>query len=612
MGGAPELEVAKGLIANARQRLDANQLDAAMRLAERARDLFFGADDIQGACTGARLAAVARTRRGDLGGARELYEWIADEAASNDLQGWVATARTELGNLAEMTGDLLIARREHLAAEAAAGASGRDDLVAMTRGNLGRIRQRLGELDLAHADFLAALARFQAAGSAMGAINARICIGDVCRQLGRIDEASEAFDVAWSEARAVGHERLEALAALNVGHAARDLGRRDQATRAFARTLELGDSTGDQHLLGGGHLGLGLLLAETGPAEDALGQFEAAEKAFLAAGQVSNVVACAVNAAAITCRLGDLADGRARMERALEVLENVGDARGAAEVRLALAEVALAMSEATSAETFIAKANADDHGPRVQRRAGLLGLRLAMRAMEIETAHVLRTSVGGLGDDLSVSERFALDLVEVELDLLTGARGVLDRAVGVADGLDAHTTPREAAAAAATIGSVALWLGAFDLAAERLDAAWRAWERLREPLGQAAVTDAQTRLALLTGGAVDVPALTARAGHLDALGAVDAAQSLRVLVAIAQLRDQRAMTPEDRETDAVDAALLARVRSGHRLGLWSDLWLAATVLRDADFALEAEAMQRDLEIWAPAWAASSSDLEAEG
>ncbi len=612
MGGAPELEVAKGLIASARQRLDANQLDAAMRLAERARDLYFGADDVQGACTGARLAAVARSRRGDLGGARELYEWIADEAGHTDLQGWVATARTELGNLAELTGDLLIARREHLAAEVAAGASGRDDLIAMTRGNLGRVRQRLGELELALADFDAALARFQAAGSAMGAINARICIGDVCRQLGRIDEASAAFDQAWSEARAVGHERLEALAALNVGHAARDLGRRDQAARAFARTLELGEATGDEHLLGGGRLGLGLLLAETGPAEEALAQFEAAEQAFLAAGQLSNVVACAVNAAAITCRLGALADGRGRMERALSVLENVADARGAAEVRLALAEVALAMSEASSAESFIADANADEHGPRVQRRAGMLGLRLALRSMEIETALALRATVTGLGEDLSVSERFALDLIEVEIDLLTGTRGVLDRAVGVADGLDARTTPREAAAAAATVGAVALWLGAFDLAAEKLAHAARSWDQLREPLGQAAALDALTRLALLTGAAVDVPALAERAARLDDLGALDAAQSLRVLTAIAQVRDQRLASPEDDGTEAVDAALLARVRSGHRLGLWSDLWLAATVLRDADFAMEAESMQRELEIWAPAWAASSRDLEPQG
>ena len=610
MGGAPELEVAKGLIANARQRLDANQLDAAMRLAERARDLFFGADDVQGACTGARLAAVARSRRGDFGGARELYEWIAEEGAANELHGWVATARTELGNLAEMSGDLHIARGEHVAAEAAANASGRDDLVAMTRGNLGRVRQRLGELDLAHEDFITALDRFVAAGSPMGAINARICIGDVCRQLGKLEEASEAFDLAWNEARAVGHERLEALAALNVGHSARDLGRRDQAARAFSRTLELGESTGDDHLLGGGHLGLGLLLAETGPAEDALAQFEAAERAFLAAGQVSNVVACAVNAAAITCRLGDLADGRARMERALLVLESASDARGAAEVRLALAEVALAMADAASAEEFIAAADADEHGPRVQRRAGLLGLRLALRSMEMETAFALRATVGRLGDDLSVSERFAFDLVEVELDLLSGARGVLDRAVGVADGLDARATPREAAAAAATVGAVALWLGAYDLAAEKLAAAAESWEHLREPLGQAAALDSLARLALLTGAPLDVGELGARASRLDDLGAVDAAHSLRVLIAIAQVRAQRSETPEDDQTDVVDAALLARVRSGHRLGLWSDLWLAATVLRDADFAAEAEGMQRELEIWAPAWALSSHDLAA--
>ena len=92
--------------------------------------------DLQSACAAARMAAVARARRSDVGGARELYEWIAEEAEPAAMHGWAATARTELGSIAETLGDLHGALDQHERAAVAAGQAPRADPGARSDGEV--------------------------------------------------------------------------------------------------------------------------------------------------------------------------------------------------------------------------------------------------------------------------------------------------------------------------------------------------------------------------------------------------------------------------------------------------------------------------------------------
>lgn len=600
MGGPPDLEIAQGMLRGARERLAAGQLDAAASMAERARDLFHAAEAVGPACEAARLAAATRMRRGDLGGARALYEWVAEEGQADALAHEVALARTELGGIAEAAGDLRQALDEHIAAFSAAVSSDRVDLQAIARGNLGRLRQRSGELEAARADLEASRAGFLEAGVPSGAVNATICLGDLCRQEGHIDQARARFEQAQREAAELGHVRLESLAALNLGHAARDQGDRDAAARAFERAAELAERTREPLVVGGARLGLGLVLAEVGPIGPALTHFEAAEAVFLGAGNAQAAIAATVNAASLSCRLGDLHAGRERMIKAIEVLEVIGDGRGSHEVGLALAEVAVAMGQLGEAETLLERyADASRFATRLGRRRALLEARLAARALQIDSA------VAALAEadhpSLQGSEAFGHRLAALEIGLLAGQRGVQGEAMALCDETDERENPREAAAGRTVAGLCAYWLDERELAREQLEEAVRLWRRVGETVGLAAALELQARLDLLDGGPLDVDALEPVEAVLREGGALDTADGIALLLRIHAHRQavQRGELPEG--ADDLLELLGRRIRRIHRLGVWSDLHLIARLFGDAEAADEADALAADGAPAAPAW-----------
>ncbi len=607
MATSSDARLARSLLASARERLQAQQLDVAGRLAERARDVFVDAGDLQSACAAARMAAVARARRSDVGGARELYEWIAEEAEPAAMHGWAATARTELGSIAETLGDLHGALDQHERAAVAAGQAHRADLVAMARGNLGRIRQRFGDLDQAHDDYEAAHQGFLAAGSPLGAINALICIGDLYRQRARLDEAARIFAEAFAAAEREGQPRLAALAALNSGHAARDLGERDRATTMFDRTLEIGAELQDPQLIGGGRLGFGLMLAESGPAEEALAHFEAAEAAFQAAGTLPNAIACAVNAASIQCRLGHLEAGRSRMEQAYKLLQAVGDARGAAEVHLALAEVMTARGDVKGVRAMLETVDVAPHGPRLVRRAAWLRTRIALHGLSLAEARVALAEATALGEERTATEQFAMDLAQLEMSVLAGERGVLDRAMTLRHGDGKALGPREDAAATAIAGWVATWVGALDLGAELLTEAVALWGQLGEPIAIAAAEDMRARVTLLSRTPVNVAALRERAVQMRTAGATDVADSLEITALVGACV---AEAPPGETPSAVARklrqALRMRIAQGRLQGAWQDACLAAAVLDDVRWLREATSLEAGQRLCRPAWTAASA------
>lgn len=592
--------MARGLLRGARERMAAGQFDAAAGLAERARDLFHEHEAIGPSCEAARVAAATRMRRGDLGGARALYEWVAEEGAAGELAHEIALARTELGGIAEAIGDLRQALDEHQASSLAAERSERQDLIAIARGNLGRLRQRSGELDQARLDLEASRDGFLAAGVLGGAINATICLGDLCRQEGRLDDARQAFEQALAQADGAGSTRLASLAALNLGHVARDLGDRDRAARAFERAADLAEETGEALVIGGARLGLGLILADAGPIEPALQQFEAAESVFLASGNAQATIAATVNAASLSCRLGELQSGRERMVKALEVLGAIGDGRGEAEIGLALAEVAVAMGDLSSAQDYLERfAEAGRFATRLERRRTMLEARLDLRALLPESAAA--TLAGAEDPAASGSELFAYRMARIEVDLLLGERGVLEEAMVLADEADAGVAPREAAAAATLAGHCAAWLGVFDVAEARLGAAIRLWERTGERMGLAGALDALARVHILLGRQPETDRLVVLEAALRAGGAVDAADGIALTLALVDhLRAERAdESPED--LGAMATPLAQRSRRGHRIGVWSDLHLIARVLDDLEAVEEADALAADGRPAAPAW-----------
>jgi tetratricopeptide (TPR) repeat protein len=620
MAAPAELEVAHGLLQSARVRASKGHFDAGARLAERARELFFAADAVAPAFEAARIAAELRARCGDLAGARELHEWVVEEGDRAERFSDVAQARSELGSIAEATGDLHRAVQEHDSAYIAASRSERPDLVAMARGNLGRLLQRQGDLRAARAHLEAARDGFRSAGVASGAINAMICLGDLERQLGQLSAARTTFLGAVGAAHDIGHDRLEALASLNLGHAARDLGEREAAVVAFERASELAGPIAEPLVQGGARLGLGLVLADNGPADIAYQHFEAAEAIFLSFGNVQTAVAATVNAAAIACRMGRLNEGHRRMRKALTTLEEIGDTRGEHEVGLALAEVALAMGHVDETHSLLARYDEPAiFGPRMVRRQQLLETRLAARALQVDLAVSLLQARGAdtaapsaeqdsAGQDgaqqaeLTAGESFALSMLRVEIGLLAGQRGVLDEAMSLAAGVEAHSAPREAAAAANIVGLVLLWLGELESALASFVHASSLWRRLGERIGLATALDGCARVQLLLGLSVELPELRELCDELRDGGATDSADGLALLIGVAQHAEamQRGELPE--ELGVAADTLARRARRGNRLAVWADLHLIARVLEDDDAAEEAAELARASSPAAPMWA----------
>ena len=576
-------EVAIALMSSAQERMVEGELTVAAKLAERARDLFIEAEDAKSACGAAAIAGHARMRSGDLASARAAFEWVRTEASERGLVAQEISAATDLGALMELGGDLDGALMLHRIILERSREQSDPMGTANAAGNVGRLLTRLLRHDEAESLLQESLLGFEALGHEAGQANAHICMGDLRRADGKNAEAEVHFERASELTRSEEFAPLRAMALLNIGHLRRERGDLAAGLEAFAASAKIAESLGDVQGIARARLAEGMALADRAEPEEALACFEQAEAAFVEMGQPGAALAASVNKAAVQCRLGKLREGQQLLESALTVLTHIGDTRAVQEVSFALCEVALGLGDAGRAEGLLAETqqlttDAEDGaeilGPRLQLRARLIESRLAMRSLLFEQGAAAAQLPAEL--EPTPGERFAVDLVQAELAVLSGDSSAETRIDGLEALADATVSPREIVAARVMRGQHQLWMGRLDLARPTYLRVRSLWRELHEPIPEMQAQAALWWIDLLSG---EVPTLgEARMLEADARasGLIDTADALACLATTIELVAGRRVGADGvAGPDRVIAAVAPLILRGNRLSAAVALALAA-------------------------------------
>jgi tetratricopeptide (TPR) repeat protein len=592
-----ERAVAVELFRQASSRLHQGQLLVAARLSERARDVFQGIGDAEGACASASQLGRVRLRQGRLDDAHACFAWAREEAARRGLQARELAALTELGALHELSGQLPQAVAIHR--EVLERQRQRDDNlgIAIAAGNVGRLLPRLAPRhhegqdpaqalqDDARALLDEARQRFEVGGSVPGVANTWICLGDLERAAGRLDAAELAFAQVVERTRE-GQPGLHALALLNLGHVQRDRGQVTEALATFTTSATVAAGIGDRQGMARARLALTMLGADSRPLHETEADFASVEADFRALGQPAGALTAAVNRAAILCRLGQLPEGRRLLETGRSQLESQGDRLATLEVTLALADIALTQGDTERLEALLATAPVDKCPPRLLVRRKVLEIRRLVRSLALDPAEALLATV----DDavLSASESLGVALQRAEIRTLRGHPE--SRAGLVALAGRENLGPREALSIQSALAADAFWRGDLRDAAAGAALALEEWQARSEPLSLASVACLRFRVALLRDDAPEPATLDQALTHALAAEARDLAASVRLLQAIAR-RDGEAVRQEREVLQA----------HGHRGAALIGTLLAAQVLADRDLAGEAAAMLASVAVAAPGW-----------
>lgn len=592
--------VAVGLFKEASANMAQGKLTVAARLAGRAREVFLTAGDVDGACAAASLEGRIEARAGRLQIARDSFAWAVEEAERRGLEARALSALTELGTLAELTGDLQAAVAIHRQVLERQRKRQDEQGVAVAAGNVGRLLPRLApgrsDAESAQAEARALLdearQRFEAAGNAAGAANAWMCLADLERSAGRLQAAAQAFEAVAQTTEQAGLHALAAVAHLNLGHVRRDRGDLDGALTAYQTSRDLALRLGDRLSVARADQALAMAKADIDAPEVTEQAFARVEAEFRAIGQPAGALSAAVNRAAVLCRRGRLVQGADLLDKARVELQAGGERLGAVEVTLALAEVRMAQGLPAEAVTLLAGLPAVAHQGRLGIRQALLRARLAVVALDLIEAD---RQLALLPAEVSASEAFSAKLITCELGTLRGDRAVADQLVALQAELAGPGTRREAAAVLTARAHDAFWRGdltSAELLAGEVQAAWRA---LGEPLPGWQVQALLWRIAVLQGGRPDPVQLEAQRQAVEAAGARDAAVLLDILAASVAVRDGSA------EAGILPATLARLESSGHVTAATTSALFVAKVCALTELGAEAAGLLQQAGGVLPAW-----------
>jgi tetratricopeptide (TPR) repeat protein len=592
------------LFKQASGRFARGELAVALRLAGRARDVLTSTGDVDAACAAVSLEGRIHLRAGRQADALACFEQAREDAARRHLEARELSAMTEIGSVHELRGDLAAAVALHR--EVLARQRKRDDNlgIAVAAGNVGRLLQRLApgrareaeETDDTEPDARTllheAMDRFETAGHAAGMANALICLGDLERASGDLDAAQAAFSQV-AHATEGRLEPLHAVAQLNLGHLLRDRGDVDGAVAAFSQSFALATRIGDEQGIARAALALAMARADTAPLAETAAAFAQVEARFRKLGLPAGEQTASVNRAAILCRMAQLREGRALLERARHRLRDQGDRLGVLEVGLALAEVHLTLGEAAAAEAELAVTPASSCPGRLALRRNLLEIRIHLRQLHLQAAGDLLANLPR--ESLSQAERFAIGLVEAELGGWRGDPGseaLLDEVMEQADG----ASPREAAAVRSGQASLAYLRG--NLPAARVFAAdaVERWWACAEPLPVVHALVLQARIDALDGLAVSQDALLQHMARMRDCGATDAALAIELLAAALRLQ-----AGDSQARQRVEAAVAALRQLGNELAAAWGLALAARLTGDPAWRASVEATLASKGAALPGW-----------
>ncbi|HKI03481.1 MAG TPA: tetratricopeptide repeat protein [Thermoanaerobaculia bacterium] len=403
--GAP-LMVARARLLECRALRNLGRPDAALAACGEGRKLHAAAGDRSGVAEALTHAANVLYDRGDLPGARRLYEQALETGREIGNRGAEAGALNNIAVVLKSQGDLERARQlyqEVLAISREIGSRGGE---AYALNNLAGVLLRRGELDEAARLLGESLQIRREQQDRAGEAYALDNLGVALRRKGDLAGARRRHDEALAIRRRIGQKIGEVTSLNNLGSVLLDQGELSAARRSFASSLALCRQTGNKSASAYALFGLGEVLAREGNAgearnrheealaiRDQLGEKGARAESRLALASVlleagdavrgsdlardaavelgqqgatsGEALALAVSAGAAEAR-GDIAQAQAAIDRATILVQKDQDLRARLSVELAAARLARSREPEQALRSVIDRA----------ARSGLLELRL--------------------------------------------------------------------------------------------------------------------------------------------------------------------------------------------------------------------------------------------
>ena len=541
-----ERVVAIGLFREAVQRLGEGQTATAARLADRARELFLTAADLDGACAAALLRGRTALRVGRLTEAADWLGWAREEALRRGLEPRVLAATAELAILAEMQGNLPTAVAAHRGVLERQRA--RDDNlgIAMAAGNVARLLPMIAPnsdagIHEARALLAEALERFQEGPHEAGIANTMICLGNMERVSGDLAAARSLFEQVALLAPSPAVQPMRALAQQNLGHVLRDVGDYRPAVAAYRQAQALADALGDGHLARQATLSRAMTEAHMLPLAAPLAAVEALAQALPAVGDTAEPALVQLNLARLLGLGGSYRKALA-LARAAELQLRRGRDPSRVEEAIAVrALVALHAGDARVAHKWLRQRRAPAT-PALGRQRWLLRAAVALRELDLVGFDAAQAA---LGPDGTWAELAANAALLVQRAALAGVDGSAD-AQPLIDAAERRAAVLELTHLRLGLATAKLWLGEDAVAAAlaavaEQTAAGLGWvdlaahSRAVQALCSAALPEA-VRLGR-NGAAQERGTAWSAAMCLDAAAAIRAGDSAALLAAVTGLRE---------------------------------------------------------------------------
>lgn len=409
-----ERPVAIGMFREAVMRFGEGKTAVASRLADRARELFLAAGDVDGACAASLLRGRAALRAGRDAEATEWFVWARDEASRRGLEPRVLAATTELAIVAELQGNWRIAVAEHRGVLSVQRT--RDDNlgIAMAAGNVARLLPKVSGADpkaLAEARKLLneALERFRLGPHEAGIANSLICIGDLDRQDGKLSEALAAFREVVNLSASPVIQPMRAAAYQNLGHLLRQMGHVEAAIEAYTQSEKIAVALGDLVNQRKFAASLHMTQALQSPLNPAIHALSALANACGDSGDLAGEALLALNLCQVFIAAADVLQARFGLRIAREFFTERGDRGMLDEVELAHANLALMTQSDRLAQKWVRKRG--PFSPAVMRQRLLMRATLAFRRLDLRD---FDKTLDLLGEPQSWQEGVQLGAMAVE------------------------------------------------------------------------------------------------------------------------------------------------------------------------------------------------------
>ncbi len=453
-----ERPIAIGLFREAVLRFGEGKTAIASRLADRARELFLAAGDIDGACAAALLRGRAALRAGRYAEATEWLLWARAEANRRGLEPRVLAATSELAVLAELQGDLMSAVAAHR------GVLERQRLrednlgIAMAAGNVARLLPKVaGHVTSIVAEsrelLTEALQRFRDGPHEPGIANTLICLGDLDRSGGKLDEALRLFQEVVDLPATAGIQPMRLLALQNLGNVLRQMGDYVRAMEAFRGATAMADLLGDVRSARRAAMSLAMTQAMMGPVGDAVRSLQRVATAISTSEDQAGEAFVALNLAQLHAAAGQMDVALAQLREAHRAFVARADRPMTDEVDLAVATVSLLASSDRLAQKQMRRRKGVR--PASARERLLLRAQVAWRRLDLGDFDATVTELG-LAE--SWQEAVGIGALCVERAALSG----VDTTAGL-DEMAQLATRREARVDYLTLrlaqANAALWLG---------------------------------------------------------------------------------------------------------------------------------------------------------